>query len=162
METIISLIRNGLSKKIDITLLICNSLPSPSDHSALLSELDALIQWHHWRKKRRLQKLKHMYYTDDAKTDVQMPLPTNGMKEFVDIGKEVDEIMDGLGSESEDDVDTDDMDSVFFEKRVKKAKKGNKRKFPELKLLHSLAEPFVKEVTQAMVGVLERKSGNVN
>ncbi|CAG8570623.1 576_t:CDS:10 [Paraglomus brasilianum] len=140
METIISLIRNGLSKKIDITLLICNSLPSPSDHSALLSELDALIQWHHWRKKRRLQKLKHMYYTDDAKTDVQMPLPTNGMKEFVDIGKEVDEIMDGLGSESEDDVDTDDMDS----------------------LLHSLAEPFVKEVTQAMVGVLERKSGNVN
>ncbi|CAG8526175.1 2631_t:CDS:10 [Paraglomus occultum] len=129
METIISLIRNGLSKKIDIALLIRNSLPSSSDHSALLTELDALIQWHHWRKKRRLQKLKNMYYTDDTKTDVQMVLPTNGMKEFVDIGKEVEEIMDGLGSESEDDVDTDDMDS---------------------------------EVTQAMVGVLERNSGNVN
>lgn len=134
--------RNGLTEQIDLQQLIDTTLTTEEERTRVVNEIESLMSWHTWRKKRHLMRLKNIMNNDvdsgndgDESEDDGYDYDTDD--DFVGVADD-----DGLESQHEnDDLEhsASDSDSVMEE-----------MEFPEIEIIPKLLPPFVKSISGLM------------
>jgi hypothetical protein len=140
IESLLDFMQNGSStKQVDLQQLIDTVLTTEEERTLVIIELDNLMNWHTWRKKKHLMHLKNIMYNDID----------NGSNSTGDSESEDDDY-DGdddyfveyseVNNEDDDSRSGSDSDSIV----------NTKMEFPELKVIPKLLPPFVKLISNSM------------
>lgn len=134
--------QNGLAEQIDLQQLIDTTLTTEEERTRVVNEIESLMSWHTWRKKRHLMRLKNIMYNDvdsgndgDESEDDDYDYDTN--EDFVGVADD-----DDLESQHEsDDLEhsASDSDSLMEE-----------MEFPEIEIISKLLPPFVRLISGFM------------
>src|SRR4051794_26916918 len=65
IESLLDFIQSGTTEQVNLQQLIDKVLTTEEERALVLIELDNLMNWHTWRKKRHLMRLKNIMYNDD-------------------------------------------------------------------------------------------------
>ena len=136
IESVLDFIQGGLTEKVDLQELIDTVLTTEEERALVLIELDNLMNWHAWRKRRHLMRLKNIMYNEIDKSS-----DSTGDGDSEDDDYDDDEDLVGLAeTDSEDDgLHSDsESDSIVMD---------TKMEFPEINVIPTLLPPFVKLIS---------------
>ncbi|GES86546.1 PX domain protein [Rhizophagus clarus] len=140
VETLFNFMRNGLDEHIDLQQLIDSTLTTEEERTRVINEIESLMSWHTWRKKRRLMRLKNIMYNDiDSDNDGGESEDDDYVSDDDFVGIADDDDLESQHENDDLENSASDSDSMMEE-----------MKFPEIEVIPRLLPPFVKLIGDLM------------
>jgi hypothetical protein len=138
IESLFNFMRNGLAEQIDLQQLIDTTLTTEEERTRVINEIESLMSWHTWRKKRHLMRLKNIMYNEvDSGNDCD---------EDDDYDYDTDDDLVEIANDDESQHENDDLENAASDS----SSIMEKMEFPEIEIIPKLLPPFVKVTSDLM------------
>ncbi|RIA89362.1 hypothetical protein C1645_772664 [Glomus cerebriforme] len=144
IESLFDFMRSGLTEPIDLQQLIDTVLRTEEERALVISELDKLMSWHTWRKKKHLMRLKDIMYHNDIDSN------SNGDDESEDDDYDYDTDDDLVGIVDDNDSKSKHNDDDSQHSASDLDSMMEVMEFPEIEVLPKLLPSFVKLISDSM------------